>query len=211
MFTNLQSTLFEAGSAAYRAFAAPGSFVFETTLSHAPGLAAFLKFDSFYAPTLVVFLLSLLYWFLVIVLLKLLARLGRYVTWQIGALVRTALFRLSRYFRGIKTSTILRMREWFPKRREADLDIPMIEFDKLDIAVLRSASAIGPGMALSAADLAGRFKLRPSQVQSSLEKLSNNKMLMRVIGATDGFDNFRVTDSGNAFLAMWQRQSPLGD
>lgn len=206
--TTLLSTLANSVAGFYRAFAAPGNFLLDTTLHTAPGLAKFLSFDSIYAPTLVVFLLSLLYWSLLVVLLKLLLRMGEDIARQLGALLRTGLFRASSYLAGVKTRAILHMREWFPKRRDADPDTPMIEFDKLDIAVLRSASAIGPGMALSAPDLAGRFKLRPKQIQRSLEKLSQNKLLARAMGATDGFDNFRVTDSGSAFLAMWQRQSP---
>ena len=82
----------------------------------------------------------------------------------------------------------------------------MVEFDDLDLAVLRSASAQGPGFALSAPELAEKFRLRPAQVQRSLEKLSHNKMLDYVLGSTDGFDNYRLTDSGAAFFAMCQRQ-----
>ena len=194
------------GLAVYEAFAAPGLFVLEQTLLHAPGVAKFLQFDSLYAPTLAVFLLSLLYWFLFAVLLMLVYRLCSYVVWQISAIIHSVWYRLSRYARGIKTSIVLRFREWLPRHREVVQEVPMIEFDRLDIAVLRSASAIPPGLALSAPDLAERFRLRPSQVQRSLEKLSHNKMLARVIGTTDGYENFRVTDSGVAFLAMWQRQ-----
>ena len=210
MFTNLFNALQAFGNNAYEAFSAPGVFILEQSLVHSPAVAKFLHFDSLYAPTLAVFLLSLFYWFLFLVMLALLWRLGSYIVSQIGALIRTVLFRLSRFGRGVKTSLILKLRGWFPRRHEAVTDVPMIEFDKLDIAVLRSASAIGPGLALSAPDLAERFRLRPSQVQHSLEKLSHNKMLARVIGATDGYENFRVTDSGVAFLSMWQRQSASG-
>jgi RIO-like serine/threonine protein kinase len=82
----------------------------------------------------------------------------------------------------------------------------MIEFDDLDMAVLRSVSMKGPGFAFSAPDLASRFRLRPSQVQRSLEKLDRNKMLASVIGSTDGYDNYRLTNHGIAYLAMFQRQ-----
>jgi DNA-binding MarR family transcriptional regulator len=83
----------------------------------------------------------------------------------------------------------------------------MIEFDRLDMAVLRSVSAKGPGFALAAPDLADRFKLRPSQVQRSLDKLSNSKMLVSVIGNTDGYENYRITDYGHAYIAMLMRQT----
>lgn len=83
----------------------------------------------------------------------------------------------------------------------------MIEFDDLDLAVLRSASVQGAGFALSAPELAEQFRMRPAQVQRSLNMLSKNKMLAYVIGSTDGFDNYRLTDSGAAFFAMWERQN----
>ena len=76
--------------------------------------------------------------------------------------------------------------------------------------MLRSVSAKGPGFALSAPDLADKFTLRPAQVQRSLDKLSKNKLLASVIGSTDGFDNYRMTDSGLAFMAMWERQQARG-
>jgi DNA-binding MarR family transcriptional regulator len=83
----------------------------------------------------------------------------------------------------------------------------MIEFDDLDMAVLRSVTAKGPGFALAAPDIAGRFRLRPSQVQRSFDKLSQNKMLVSVIGNTDGYENYRLTDYGQAYIAMWLRQT----
>ncbi len=82
----------------------------------------------------------------------------------------------------------------------------MVEFDNLDLAVLRSAAARGPGVMLSAPQLAEQIRMRPAQVQRSLDKLSKNKMLDYVIGSTDGSDNYRLTDSGATFVGMWQRQ-----
>jgi DNA-binding MarR family transcriptional regulator len=73
---------------------------------------------------------------------------------------------------------------------------------------LKSAVVKGPGFALSAPDFAERFSLRPAQVQRSLDKLYTNSMINTVIGSTDGFDNYRLTDSGTAFVAMWERQQP---
>jgi RIO-like serine/threonine protein kinase len=58
---------------------------------------------------------------------------------------------------------------------------------------------------MSAPDLAKKLKLRPREVQSSLEKLSGNMMLERTLGSTDDYDNFQLTRAGAAFLFMWQR------
>ena len=84
--------------------------------------------------------------------------------------------------------------------------MPEIDFDDLDLAVLRSAAARGPGLAMSAPEIAEKFKLRPSQVQRSIDKLRQSKMLDIVIGTTDGYENFRLSPSGATFVAMWQRQ-----
>ena len=62
------------------------------------------------------------------------------------------------------------------------------------------------GMAISAPEVAEEFKLRPSQVQRSVDKLRRNNMLDAVIGSTDGYDNVRLSPSGATFVAMWQRQ-----
>lgn len=208
MFTNLITTLRDSAYAVYEAFVWPGKFLLSLTFAHAPGLAEWLNIDNGESPVLLTFILSLVSWFMAIAFITFGLRFGRHVTRILGAIFRGGLFRISLYLRSRKTALVLWLRDRFPKLRKSDLDtIPMVEFDDLDMAVLRSASAIGPGLALSAPDLAGRFKLRPSQVQRSLGKLSKNKMLTQVIGSTDGFGNYRVTDSGTAYLAMWQRQT----
>ena len=60
---------------------------------------------------------------------------------------------------------------------------------------------------MSAPELAEKFSRRPAQVQRSLDKLFRSRMLDSAIGSTDGFDNYRLTDSGAEFIAMWQRQT----
>jgi DNA-binding MarR family transcriptional regulator len=208
MFTNLTTTLRDSAYAIYAAFVWPGKFLLALTVVHAPGLSEWLNIDNGESPVLMTFILSLVSWFLVIAFVTFGLRIGRNVTRTLGAIFRTGLFRMSLYLRGLKTALVLWLRDKFPKRKTSDLDtIPMVEFDDLDMAVLRSASAIGPGLALAAPDLAGHFKLRPSQVQRSLKKLGKNKMLTQVIGSTDGYGNYRLTDSGTAYLAMWQRQT----
>ena len=208
MLTNLVTTLRDSAYAVYAAFVWPGKFLLSLTVAYAPGLSGWLNIDNGESPVLMIFILSLVSWFLVIAFVTFGLRIGRNVARTLGAIFRSVFFRMSHYLRGRKTALVLWLRDKFPKRRNSNLDtIPMVEFDDLDMAVLRSASAIGPGFALSAPDLAGHFKLRPSQVQRSLKKLSKNKMLTQVIGSTDGFGNYRLTDSGTAYLAMWQRQT----
>lgn len=207
MLTRILNTLQQLGTAVYDAFVFPGTVLVSRIVEHMPGLARWLHIDSGEAPVLMTFLLSLSYWFLAIVLVALLLRLARDIARLLGALIRTGIYRVSHYLAGIKTTLVLRLRKFFPRLRKPLADsAPMIEFDDLDMAVLRSVSMKGPGCALSAPDLASRFKLRPSQVQRSLEKLSRNKMLASVIGSTGGYDNYRLTNHGIAYLAMFQRQ-----
>jgi len=210
MLTSILSTLSDFGAAVRDTYVLPGQVALSLLVTHAPGLAAWLNIDGGETPLLMTFLLSLVYWFLVIVLLVYIARFCQSITRYVESLLRTGLYYVSHLLACLKTRTILSLRGLFPRRRRrrAEDDAPpMIEFDKLDMAVLRTVSAKGPGFALAAPDLADRFKLRPSQVQRSLDKLSNSKMLVSVIGNTDGYDNYRLTDYGHAYLAMWLRQS----
>jgi len=63
----------------------------------------------------------------------------------------------------------------------------------------------GPGFTTSAPELASNFGLRPAQFQKSLSNLQSSKMISTVIGSTDGFDNYRLTDYGAAYMKMWER------
>lgn len=151
-------------------------------------------------------IVSLVAWTLVavagLVILSKIQDLARLV----GALVRTAIFRASRACRRYKTMLVLKLRELYPRRASSSIiAAPMVEFDDLDLAVLRSAAARGPGFTTSAPEIADQLPLRPSQIQRSLDKLNKNKMLESVIGSTDGFDNYRLSQLGTAFVAQWQQ------
>jgi DNA-binding PadR family transcriptional regulator len=45
--------------------------------------------------------------------------------------------------------------------------------------------------------------MRPASVQRILDKLRKHHLVDSAIGATDGFDNYRLTPSGVALLATW--------
>ncbi len=132
-------------------------------------------------------------------------RLYRNVARNVEAIFHIVIFRISHAVGNWKTRVVCKLREWLPHRRRRDSEAaPEVEFDDLDIAVLRTAAALGPGFAVNAAELAERFRLRPAQVQRSLKKLSDNKMLDFVIGSNEGFDNYRLTQMGTAFMSTWQ-------
>jgi len=149
---------------------------------------------------------SLIAWSLLTVAGLGILKLAQDAARTVGALVRTAIFRASDALRSLKTKLILKFRGRFQRKalRSADA-APMVEFDDIDLAVLRSAAARGPGFTTSAPEIADQLPMRPAQIQRSLEKLSKNKLLESVIGSTDGFDNYRLSQLGTAFMAQWQR------
>ena len=132
----------------------------------------------------------------------------RNVARNVEAIFRILTYRITQELGNWKTYIICKFRELLPHRSSSQTDAtPQVDFDDLDLAVLRTAANLGPGLAINAAELAERFRLRPAQVQRSLNKLNNNKMLDFVIGSNQGFDNYRLTKLGTAFMSTWQKQA----
>jgi hypothetical protein len=197
----------DAGNAVYDAFAWPGHYGLMQLSVLKPGIVANISAQG--NDTTAVVILSLIYWFLVVVLGTLLVRMYRDVARIVTAAAHTIAFRISLEVGNVKTRLVCKLRQrlsWV--RSRPDPETPIVEFDKLDLAIMKSAVAKGPGFALSAPELAEQFALRPAQVQRSLDKLCRNSMITSVIGSTEGFDNYHLTDSGTAFVAMWDRQQP---
>ena len=131
--------------------------------------------------------------------------LYRNIRRNVEAIFRILVYRISHWLASWRTRVICKVREWLPHRKGQGVQAQAkVEFDDLDIAVLRTAAALGPSLAINAAELAEKFRLRPAQVQRSLSKLSHNKMLDFVVGPNDGIDNYRLTPMGTAFMSTWQ-------
>jgi hypothetical protein len=212
MAEHLLTILNNIGDAVYQAFMLPGEFLLSRFVAIAPVSAERFGIAGEMAGTKLPVVLSSLSWILLFVALWMFLWLLRSTARIAGTTIRVFYFRIYTAVCSFKTKLILKVRELLPQRKPAELSpIPMVEFDDLDLAVLRSASARGPGFALSAPELADEFTMRPSQIQCSLDKLSRNKMLDHVIGSTDGFDNYRLTDAGAAFVAMWKRRGTVAD
>jgi len=194
---NLDMTLQELGNTIFSAFVMPGDIVLSTI-----GVIG----DDRSLTMLVI--VALTAWFLIAVAGLVLLRLCQNAARIAGALARTVMFRMALAVGNYKTRFVLKLRGFLPRRAARDADaIPTVEFDDLDYAVLRSAAARGPGFTTSASELAEQLTLRPAQIQRSLDKLSKNKMLEYVIGSTDGFDNYRLSHMGTAFVTSWMRQN----
>ena len=125
----------------------------------------------------------------------------------VGAVYGTIFFRIKNVIAGWKTRFVIKLRQWLPHRRSHDDDAPpQVEFDDFDIAVLKAVASLKPGIVINAPELAQRFRTRPARVQRCLDKLRSNKMLDPVIGSNKGFDSYRLTQLGDAFMSSWARR-----
>lgn len=187
----------------------PGDLVLSRLIELAPVLAAELGIAGSEASFVLRVAVSMVLWLFATLVAIRVVRLGRDAARTVAAIVRAMVYRASQSLRNQKTRLVCFLRRLVPRRRSADdSGLPGVEFDDLDLAVLQTAAALGTGFAISAPELAERFTMRPAQVQRSLDKLSSNRMLDYVIGSTDGFDNYRLSVPGAAFIASWQRNSP---
>jgi hypothetical protein len=207
MINDWLNTLRQFGELLHEIYLAPGDFMLSFFAELAPVTAADWGITYSGNSNVLVAVTAGIFWLLASIIAWRLYRYCQSLLRNSIAVLRTIWFRSRQAVGGLKIRVICRFRELVPHREDGGIDaVPEIDFDELDLAVLRSAAARGPGMATSAPEVAEEFKLRPSQVQRSVEKLRRNKMLDAVIGATDGYDNFRLSPSGATFVAMWQRQ-----
>jgi len=193
--------------AAYETFLSPGKLV----LNHLPARAlALLQHAGASAqanPDLLSALVSLLFWLLLVWFLWKSFRLVAELAWYLRIAARIFAFRIARGFHNFFAAILRDFRRIMPRRRSiGGSQLGEVNFDNLDLTVLRTSARLGPGFATSAPDLAMELALRPAQVQQSLDKLRKYQMLDVVIGSSDGYDNYRVSPSGSAFLASWLRQ-----
>lgn len=207
MINNWLSTLREFGTLVREIYLVPGDFVLSKFAELAPVTATNWGISAGSDSIVQAAVISAIFWILMSIIAWRLYRYCQSFVRNFIAVLHTAWYRGRQAAGSLKTRIVCGLRELVPQREEHGIDaIPEIDFDDLDLAVLRSAAARGPGLATSAPEIAEKFKLRPSQVQRSIDKLRRNKMLDTVIGTTDGYDNFRLSPSGATFVAMWQRQ-----
>jgi DNA-binding MarR family transcriptional regulator len=195
----------ETAKAIYQAFTLPGEWILSVIGRFSPQAEEIMRVD--HGAIIVPFVLSLLAWTLVIVAGLMISRMFRNFAWQTAAICRTLVWRVKMSLGSLKTRLIWKYRQFFPHRGDHGEMVSREEFDNIDIAVLRLLFQRGPGMAMSAPELAEKFSLRPAQIQHRLDSLMQNQMLRSVIGSTDGYENYRLTDSGLTFITMMQRQA----
>jgi hypothetical protein len=188
-------------------FTMPGIYLLETLKLHAPSSAALLGISKPSDSIAFVIVLSAFIWIFGVVACWGIVALARNVYRVSEAIIRTLWYRAVQSVGSVRTWVICKYRSLLPKRSASSLEhTAEVQFDDFDFTVLRAAAEQGPGFSTSAAELAGKYSLRPSQFQKTLGKLSSNKMLATVIGSTDGFENYRLTDYGAAYLQMWEQR-----
>jgi hypothetical protein len=189
-------------------FTMPGLYLLEALTVHAPGIAAFLGISKPSAAIALVVVLSALAWVLAVIACWSAVVLARNIYRISEAFIRTLWYRATQSAANVKTWVICTYKRFLPKKAAASQEaVPEIHFSDFDFTVLQAAAECGPGFCTSAAELADKYSLLPSQFAKSLSKLTNSKMLATAIGSTDGFDNYRITDYGTAYLQMWEKRT----
>ena len=207
MITDLMTILREVGNTIYEVFVLPGEFVLSWFSKIAPTAAAALNIVGNDVPVVSLVFISLMLWALLAIAIAKFCLFLQNLFRITSATSKTLFFRISLAYGIFKKRLLHGLRRLIPQRTHSDIAAPKVDFDDLDLAVLHSAAARGPGFTTSAPDLAETLQYRPAQIQRSLNKLSRNKLLDGVIGSTDGFDNYRLSQSGSHYVTMLRRNS----
>lgn len=190
-------------------FLMPGETLIYLLSSHAPWAASLMGIGR--EPVVLTIVLSTLGWILACVGAWALYRVAMNSIRLLNAIVLTATHRLVQGVGSLKTMLTCRLRRWLPKSGTSDITAYSdVQFDKIDLAVLRTAAAQGQAQLMSAPALAERFGMRPAQFQCSLQKLHSSKMIDIATRSAGGFDNYRLTDYGAAYISMHRRQHAAG-
>ena len=189
-------------------FTMPADYVLSLLREQAPGIASLFGIANAEDSIALTIVLSALIWMLVCVICWVTVKSVQNLYRISEAIIRTAWYRTVQCAGNWKTWAICKYRQLIPKRRSDDqpLAAPETQFDDFDFTVLQAAADCGPGITTSAPELVSKYGLRTSQFQSSLSKLHSSKMIATVIGSTDGFDNYRLTDYGAAYMKMWEQR-----
>lgn len=201
MISDLMTILRQVGNTIYGVFVLPGEAFLSWISDVAPAAAAQLNIISESQPALPLIVFSLLFWLLLALAIAKTWRLLQNLFRIVSAGGKALSFRFSLAYRILRKNVLHGLQRLFLQRTTGGITASSVDFDDLDLAVLRSAAACGPGFTTSAPELAEQLKYRPAQIQRSLNKLSRNKLLDGVIGSTEGFENYRLSQSGSHYVA----------
>ena len=187
------------------AFLLPGEAILSLIGRIAPETEAIMRID--YGATIYPLVFSLVVWTVALIVGLIIIKMIKNAVWQTAALIRTFHYWVRNQLGNIKTKLLWKYRKFFPHKSDIDSVVGQEEFDRIDIAVMRTLFKQGPDAASSAPELAEKFSLRPAELQRRLEKLAENHMVRSVTRSTDGCENYRLSDSGLTFITMMQRRA----
>jgi len=187
----------------YLVFMTPGEWLASKTIEHAPSLAASLGISAGESSVLAPLVLSILSWMIIALLARRLLYTLQGLLKAIGIMIMRVKFRTLIALHSFTTKLGLESLMWW-KESEPEVESSKLSLNRLDLMVLKLAKAAGPGFALSAPELSDRMNLRPAQIQECLDKLSQNDLLDFTRGKTDGYENYRLNETGAYILTMWQ-------
>jgi hypothetical protein len=199
----LLATLNAITDTAYVVFMAPGRWLASGLIEYSPSLAASLNIPADSSAGITPLILALLSWLIVALLVRILRYSLLNLARAITATFTRLRFRTLIAFHGLRT---MFAGDSVDRRKDADGEAPSEGFklNRLDLIVLNLAKTLGPGFALSAPELANRLNLRPHQIQESLEKLSRHSLIDHTTVTTDGYENYRLNNTGSYVLTMWE-------
>ncbi len=189
----------------YDAFSAPGRLVVFLLLEYFPENADWLGLRYGEEPATMVFLVSLLAWFVALVILSFIGRLARNLARDIEGYVFGISHRATQGVAVFRTSVTLWLRRWFPDRGGKALESGSVEFSKVELSVLTSAYALGENAILTPRSLADVHNLRPDRVQRALENLREHRLLDVSATARGTPVEYRMTPSGMTYASMLDR------
>ena len=187
----------------YLVFMTPGEWLASMSILYAPSLAALLGISAEESTILAPLILSILSWTFIALLGRRLLYSLRGLIKAIGVMFMRIKFRTLIAIHSFTTRFGLESLMWW-KESEPEVESSKLSLNRLDLMVLKLAKAAGPGFELSAPELSDRMNLRPAQIQECLDKLSQNSLLDLTRGTTDGYENYRLNETGTYILTMWQ-------
>lgn len=185
---------------------APGHLTWELLSALSPTAAASIAGPEGIPGDGIIALLAISAWFAGILVgvsaLRLLARI--LVRWA-----HAVRFWLSNWAEDLRVGVKMRLKRLDWRQKQEGFVQQEVELDMLDLAVLDHGATLAPGFAITVTDLAEQLKLRPSSVEKSLNKLHQHKLVDPLLGSTDGFGNYCLTDSGAWFVAAHRQNGEM--
>lgn len=96
---------------------------------------------------------------------------------------------------------ILSWRPWTASEKAAGVPADVAISDA-DLAVLRTQSRLQPGYVLTPPQIANVTRLRPSQVETILDRLAGLQLVEFVFSSLDGYDGYRLTQAGRMYMTV---------